>query len=129
MPLRQGYNIVTERIEETESELAALTFFRRVARDEDIETPVTVVGLETLLYNAAEDSRNEVLATLRQVLRGTNSLSAMDAVQFDIDDRIVNDVEFRVRIERSSGGVYLDIGQLFVEEPQPIGATHAVARR
>jgi len=129
MPLHQGYNIVTERVEETESELAALTFFRKAAHDEEIETPITVVGLETLLYNASEDSRGEVLAKLRQVLRGTRSLSSMDAVQFDIDGRIVDDVEFRVRIERSGEGVYLNIGQLFVEEPQPMGATHAVARK
>jgi hypothetical protein len=53
----------------------------------------------------------------------------MDAVQFDIDGRIVDDIEFRVRIERGGEGVYLDISQLFVEEPQPMGATHAVARK
>ncbi len=129
MPLHQGYNIVTERVEEMETETVSLTFFRKAVHDEEIETPIKMVGLETLLYNAAENSRNEVLATLRQVLRGTRSLSAMDAVQFDIDGQIVDDVEFRVRIERSGEGVYFDIGQLFVEEPQPMGATHAVARK
>jgi len=34
-----------------------------------------------------------------------------------------------VRVERSEGGVYLDIGQIFVEKPQPMSATHAVARK
>jgi hypothetical protein len=46
-----------------------------------------------------------------------------------IDGQLVDDVEFRVRIEGSDGGVYLDVGQLFVEEPKPLTATHAVARK
>ncbi|MFC7214302.1 hypothetical protein ACFQO4_09455 [Saliphagus sp. GCM10025334] len=37
---------------ETDSELAALEFFRRAAYDDDIDTPVTVTKLEDLLYNA-----------------------------------------------------------------------------
>lgn len=129
MPLHQGYNLVTDRVAETDSELAALEFFRLAERDADIETPVTVTGMEDLLYNADEEDRGSVLSDLRQILRETGSLKAGDAVQFLIDGQLVDDVEFRVRIERSGEGVYLDVGQLFVEEPKSIGADQAVARK
>ena len=129
MSLRPGYNIVTERVAETDSELAALEFFRKIALDEEIDSPVTVTGLEVLLYNVDESERSDVLHTLRQTIRNTRSLSSMDAVQFVIDGRLVDDVEFRVRIERSGGGVYLDVGQMFVEEPQSVSAAQAVARK
>jgi hypothetical protein len=129
MPLHQGYNVVTDRVAETNSELAALEFFRLAERDADIETPVTVFGMEDLLYNADEDDRGSVLSELRQILRETDSLKAGDAVQFVIDGQLVDDAEFRVRIERSGEGVYLDVGQLFVEEPKSIGADQAVARK
>jgi hypothetical protein len=120
---------VTDRVAETDSELAALEFFRLAERDADIETPVTVTGMEDLLYNADEKDRGSVLSELRQILRETGSLKAGDAVQFLINGQLVDDVEFRVRIERSGEGVYLDIGQLFVEEPKSIGADQAVARK
>lgn len=129
MTLHQGYNLVTEPVADTESEMASLEFFRRLAADEEVSTPITVTGLEDLLYNADEDERGTILSTLRQTLRGSRSLGSMDAVQFVIDGQLVDDVEFRVRVEGSDGGVYLDIGQLFVEEPKPLTATHAVARK
>ena len=129
MPLRPGYNIVTDPVAETDSSLAALEFFRQVANDGDVQTPVTVTGLEDLLYNVVENERNDVVARLRQVLRNSDSLGSMDAVQFPVDGQLVDDVEFRVRIERAEGGVYLDIGQLFVEAPQQLSPTHAVARK
>ncbi|MDS0297540.1 hypothetical protein NDI76_02135 [Halogeometricum sp. S1BR25-6] len=127
--LQPGYNLVTESVAETESELAALEFFRRVAANEDVETPVSVTGLTDLLYDSAEDEREAILGDLRQTLRKSRSLGSMDAVQFILDGRFVDDLEFRVRIERSGDGIYLDIGQMFVEEPQPMSATHAVARK
>ena len=129
MPLHQGYNVVTDRVAETDSELAALEFFRLAERDADIETPVTVTGVEDLLYNADEEERSSILAKLRQILRQTNSLKAGDAVQFLTGGQLVDDVEFRVRIERSGEGIYLDIGQLFVEEPKSLSADQAVARK
>jgi limonene-1,2-epoxide hydrolase len=129
MTLQQGYNIVTDPIADTPSEITALEFFRAVAADDTVETPVTVTGLEDLLYNATEDSRTEIVRELRQVLRKTRSIRSMDAVQFHLDGTIVTDNAFRVRIERSEGGIYLNIGQLFVEEPKPLTATHAVARK
>jgi len=129
MPLHQGYNIVTERVEDTESDLAALEFFRLVVNDTEIPAPVTVTGLEDLLYDIDEADRGEVLTTLRQCLWNSESLSSMDAVQFIIDGRLLDDVEFRVRIERSGEGVYLNVGQLFVEEPQSVNAHQAVARK
>ncbi|MDL0144113.1 hypothetical protein [Halobacterium salinarum] len=129
MTLHQGYNLVTEPVADTDSEMASLEFFRKLAADEEVSTPVTVTGLEDLLYNAEEDERGKILSTLRQTLRSSRSLGSMDAVQFLIDGQLVDDVEFRVRVEGSDGGVYLDLGQLFVEEPKPLTATHAVARK
>ncbi len=120
---------MTGSVTETESELAALEFFRRVAADKNVDTPVSVTGLTDLLYAAAGDEREAILCDLRQTLRQSRSLGSMDAVQFILDGRFVDDLEFRVRIERSGDGVYLDIGQMFVEEPQPMSATHAVARK
>ena len=120
---------MTDRVAETDSELAALEFFRLAERDADIETPVTVTGVEDLLYNADEEERSSILAKLRQILRQTNSLKAGDAVQFLTGGQLVDDVEFRVRIERSGEGIYLDIGQLFVEEPKSLSADQAVARK
>jgi len=129
MALHQGYNLVTEPVADTDSEMASLEFFRMLAADEEVSTPVTVTGLEDLLYNAEEDERGKILSTLRQTLRSSRSLGSMDAVQFLIDGQLVDDVEFRVRVEGSDGGVYLDLGQLFVEEPKPLTASHAVARK
>jgi len=129
MTLHQGYNIVTAPVADTPNELTALEFFRAVAANNSVETPVTVTGLETLLYNATEDSRTEIVKQLRQTLRKTRSIRSMDAVQIHIDGTIVDDNAFRVRIERTEGGIYFDIGQLFVEEPKPLTATHAVARK
>lgn len=129
MTLQQGYNIVTDTVADTPNELTALEFFRAVAADETVATPVTVTGLEDLLYNATEDSRTKIVKELRQTLRQTRSIRSMDAVQLYLDGTIVDDNAFRVRIERSEGGIYLDIGQLFVEEPKPLTATHAVARK
>ncbi len=129
MTLHQGYNIVTAPVADTPNELTALEFFRAVAANNSVETPVTVTGLEALLYNATEDSRTEIMKQLRQTLRKTRSIRSMDAVQIHIDGTIVDDNAFRVRIERTEGGIYFDIGQLFVEEPKPLTATHAVARK
>lgn len=120
---------MTERVAETDSELAALEFFRLAERDADIETPVTVTGVEDLLYNAEEGDRSSVLSELRHILRETDSLKAGDAVQFLIHGQIHDAAEFQVRIERSGKGVYLNVGQLFVEEPKSFGADQAVARK
>ena len=127
--LQPVYNIVTEPVAQTDAELAALEFFRLLAADKNIETPVTVTGLDDLLYNAAEEDRDDILAELRQTLRQSRSLGSMDAVQFIIGGSFVDDVEFRVRVEKSDGGVYLDIGQMFVEEPRLLNAKQAVARK
>ena len=74
MTLHQGYNIVTDPVADTPNELTALEFFRAVAADNPVETPVTVTGLEDLLYNATEDSRAEIVKELRQTLRKTRSI-------------------------------------------------------
>jgi len=129
MSLHQGYNIVTAPITDTPNELTALEFFRVVTADDSVETPVTVSGLENLLYNATEESRSDIVKELRRALRKTQSIRSMDAVQLLLDGTIVDDSAFRVRIERAEGGIYLNIGQLFVEEPKQLSATHAVARK
>ena len=129
MTLHQGYNIVTAPVADTPNNLTALEFFRAVAADNPVETPVTVTGLEDLLYNATEESRTEIIKELRQTLRKTRSIQSMDAVQLHLDGTIVDDNVFRVRVERTEGGIYLDIGQLFVEEPKLLSASHAVARK
>jgi hypothetical protein len=129
MSLLPGYNVVTDRVADTNTELAALEFFRIAKSDGEIETPVTVTGIEDLLYNSIDEDRSEVVAELRRVLRETNSLKAGDAVQFLIDGQLHDAAEFQVRIERSGEGVYLDVGQLFVEEPKSVNADQAVARK
>jgi hypothetical protein len=129
MTLHQGYNLVTEPVADTKSQMAALEFFRKLAGDEEVLTPVTVTGLDDLLRNAEGDERDDVLGSLRLKLRSSRSLTSMDAVQFVIDGHLVDDVEFRVRMEGSDGGIYLNIGRLFVEEPQTISPTQAVARK
>jgi len=127
--LQPGYNIVTERVGDTESEYAILLFLRQVTRDAEFDTPVTVTGLDDLFYDVSETDRSEIISDLRQLFRRSRSFSSADAVQFVMDGQLVDDNAIRVRIERSEGGVYLDVGELFVEEPQPMGPTHAVARK
>ena len=129
MTLHPGYNIVTEEVAETTNEMGALTFFRALAADDEVETPVTVTHLTDLLYNATEDSRSEIIGDLRQVLRQSRSLHTMDAVQFLVDGSIVEDTAMRIRIKRSGEGVYLDLGELFVEEPSRESPVHATARK
>lgn len=129
MALQQGYNIVTERIADTDNELTALEFFRKLAADQPVECPVTVTGIEDLLYNATEVSRSDIVRELQQVLRRTRSIQSMDAVQFYVNGEIVDDNTVRIRIERTQGGVYLNIGQFFVEKPKAMSATHYVARK
>lgn len=120
---------MTDPIADTPNELTALEFFRVVTADDSFETPVTVSGLENLLYNATEESRSDIVKELRQALRKTRSIRSMDAVQLLLDGTIVDDGAFRIRIERAEGGIYLNIGRLFVEEPKQLSATHAVARK
>ena len=129
MSLHPGYNIVTEEIVETPNEMGALTFFRALVADDEIETPVTVTHLPDLLYNATEDSRSEIIGELRQVLRQSQSLHTMEAVQFLVDGSIVEDTAMRIRIMRSGDSVYLDLGELFVEEPSRESPVHATARK
>jgi len=129
MTLQPGYNIVTEAVAETDTERSVIEFFRALARDAEVATPVTVTGLERLLLDTAADDRGAVLARLRGILRDSRSLDSMDAVQFLVEGSIVEDTQVRIRVERRNEGVYLDVGEMFVEEPQRFSATHAVARK
>lgn len=129
MALQPGYNLVTERVAETDSELTVLELFRALKRDASVDSPVTVTQLDRLLVDTIEDEREEVITGLRQVLRQSRSLDSMDAVQFVVDGRFVEDVQFRIRVEYRNEAVYLDVGEMFVEEPQRLSPTHAVARK
>ena len=129
MTLRPGYNIVTEEVEETESEYGALEFFRRLAHGGNVASRTTVTGLEDLLYHADEEDRDEAVSMLRNLLRENISLGSMSAVQFLVDGQIFHDARFRIRIERSGEPVHLNIGEMFVEEPQRLNPEHAVARK
>lgn len=70
MALHQGYNIVTEPMTDTSNELTALEFFRKLAADQPVECPVTVTGLDDLLYNATEDSRTRSFGSYSRFCEG-----------------------------------------------------------
>ena len=129
MSLNAGYNLVTDRVEETEEELPALAFFRRLASDDTLPPRLTVTQLEDLLYEADEHERDEAVRELRGVLRESGSFRGPKAIQFVFDGDLVDDDVFSVRIERGGDAVYLPIGNLFVEEPNLVRAGHAVARK
>ena len=129
MSLQPGYNIVTRRVEGTDREYRALEFLRRAAAAEGIVTPATVTGLEDLLYYVDEEDRDSAVDTLRTVLRRSNAIPTGAVVQVLLDGEIVHDDRFRLRFEREGEPVYLAIGELFVEEPQRLSASHAVARK
>jgi hypothetical protein len=129
MSLNAGYNLVTERIEDTEEELPALAFFRRLANDGTLPPRLTVTRLEDLLYETDADERDEAVRELRDVLRESGSFRGPKAVQFVFDGDLVDDDVFSVRVERGGDAVYLPVGNLFVEEPRVVEAGHAVARK
>ncbi|WP_143095829.1 hypothetical protein [Natronobacterium haloterrestre] len=129
MSLNAGYNLVTDRIEDTKEELPALAFFRRLATDGSLPPRLTVTGLEDLLHETDEDELNEGVRELRDVLRESGSFRGPKAVQFVFDGDLVDDDVFTVRIERGGDAVYLPVGNLFVEEPRVVGPGHAVARK
>lgn len=129
MSLNAGYNLVTERIEDTEEELPALAFFRRLASNGKLPPRLTVTRLEDLLYETEEDELDNAIRELRDVLRESGSFRGPKAVQFVFDGELVDDDVFSVRIERGGEAVYLPVGNLFVEEPRVVAAEHAVARK
>ena len=129
MSLNAGYNLVTERVEDTEEELPALAFFRRLANDGTLPPRLTVTRLEDLLYETDADELDEAARKLRDVLRESGSFRGPKAVQFVFDGDLVDDDVFSVRVERGGDAVYLPVGNLFVEEPRVVEAGHAVARK
>ena len=129
MSLNAGYNLVTERVEDTEEELPALAFFRRLANDGTFPPRLTVTRLEDLLYETDADELDEAARKLRDVLRESGSFRGPKAVQFVFDGDLVDDDVFSVRVERGGDAVYLPVGNLFVEEPRVVEAGHAVARK
>lgn len=129
MSLHAGYNLVSAPIEETDEEIPALAFFRRLAGEGSLPSRVTVTGLEDLLYRVDADELDDAVRDLRDVLRESGSFRGPQAVQFVFDGDLVDDDVFTVRIERGGEAVYLPVGNLFVEEPNLVVPGHAVARK
>ena len=129
MSLNAGYNLVTDRIEDTEEELPALAFFRRLANGETLPPRLTVTQVEDLLYEADTNELDDAVRELRDVLRESGSFRGPKAVQFVFDGDLVDDDVFTVRIERDGDAIYIPVGNLFVEEPRLIETGHAVARK
>jgi hypothetical protein len=129
MALNAGYNLVTDPVEDTDEELPALAFFRRLSGEESLPSRITVTGLEDLLYYGDDEERDEIVRELRDILRESGSFSGPQAVQFVFDGELVNDDVFSVRIEKDGSVIYLPVGNLFVEEPGVVAAGHAVARK
>lgn len=129
MTLRPGYNIVTEPIDSTDTELGALEFFRKAANNDPLPNRVTVTGLEDLLFHAEPDERPSIVSELMMILRNTDSVTHMTAVQFVIDGQLSPSDRFQIRIERQGEAEILDIGEIFVDEPELITPDHAVATK
>lgn len=129
MTLNAGYNLVMDRVEDTEEEFPALAFFRQLASDGSLPPRLTVTHLEDLLYEADEDKRDEAVRKLRDVLRESGSFRGPKAIQFVFNGELVGDDVFSVRVERGGDAVYLPVGNLFVEEPRVVSRGHAVARK
>jgi hypothetical protein len=125
--LQQGYNLVTERVEETDGEMPALAFFRELAGGNVAADRLTVTGLDDLVYRA--DDYDEAIRGLRGVLRDVGAFGGPKAVQFVVDGELVDDDILTVRTERGGDPVYLPLGNLFVDEPEFQSGTHAVARK
>ena len=129
MSLQAGYNLVTDPVEDTHESVPALAFFRRLAGGGPLSNRITVTGLEDLLYQTDDDELDAAVRELRDVLRETGSFRGPQAIQFLFEGDLVDDDVFTVRIERSGEGVYLPVGNLFVEEPKVVSPHHAVARK
>lgn len=127
MALRPGYNIVTEPVEDTDSELGALDFLRKAAADEELPDRVTVTGLDDLLFHS--EDRGTVTRILMQVLRNSASITHLSAVQFVIDGQLSPAERFQVRIERQGEPTIIDLGEIFVDEPELISPDHAIAAK
>lgn len=129
MTLQPGYNLVTDRVGETDANLGALGFFRRVAHDRSVPNRVTVTGLDTLLYAVADAERAAAVDHLRATLRETDSLGGPQVVQFVVDGRLVDADRLSVDVDGDRGRAELPVGDLFVERPRQVAATQFVARK
>ena len=129
MALQQRYNIVSDPEDEGLPEMGALQFFRAVAADEDLPARLTVTGLDRLLLHLDDDERNMCLADLQQVLLRSSSFEPHSVVQFVVNARLVHDDYFRLGIEHGGENRYLNVGEIFIAEPQLVSASHFVARK
>jgi len=129
MTLQPGYNLVTDPVEDLSDEYGALEFFRAVATDEDLPPRLTVTGLAELLYYAAPDNRDAAISYLRNVLRDSNSIGQFTAVQFVIDGRLSPADRFQIQMDRQGETIVIDVGELFVAEPEMESANHAHAQK
>lgn len=126
--LQPGYNLVTDHVTETETELDALAFLRRLAADDQLPDRVTVTGLEDLLA-AVEKSEREAAVEELQLIFRNGSLSPNQAVQFSFDGSLMDDDTVTLAVKHDGERVYLPVGDAFVERPRREGPTHFVARK
>jgi hypothetical protein len=129
MPLKPGYNLVTEPVGETTGEYGALEFFRVAAADEDLPPRLTVTNLAELLYYVAPDNRAAAISQLRNILRNSGSIGQFTAIQFVIDGRLSPADRFQIQMDRQGDTIVLDVGELFVAEPEMLSANHAHAQK
>lgn len=126
MSLKPGFNLVTQMEEETDADYGALEFLRVIRNNAEIPGRVTVTGIDNLLYNAEAEDRADVIGIVRRTLRESKSIDQFTAVQFLIDGQFSSADRFQIRIERRGNAEIIDIGELFVGEPERISPTHAV---
>ena len=129
MSLYQRYNIVADPLEDGLPELGALQFFRAVAADKDLSTKLTVRGLERLLLYIDAEERNATIGDLQQVLLRSGSFEPHSVVQFVVDAGLIHDDCFRLRIEHGGEPHYINVGEMFIAEPQLMSASHFVAQK
>lgn len=126
--LQPGYNLVTERTDETEAELGALTYLRRLAAADPLPDRVTVTGLDDLLVAVDEAEREAAIEELRRTLR-ERSLSPNQVVQFTFDGSLMDDDVVTLAVDNGGETVYLPLGDAFVERPRREGATRFVSSK
>jgi hypothetical protein len=126
--LQPGYNLVTERTDETEAELGALKYLRRLAAADPLPDRVTVTGLDDLLVAVDEAEREAAIEELRRTLR-ERSLSPNQVVQFTFDGSLMDDDVVTLAVDNGGETVYLPLGDAFVERPRREGATRFVSSK
>lgn len=110
MKLKHGFNIVEKEFEPFENSSTILEFLGKIRRKEQLPSRITVIGLDILLSNSANN--NEMVEYIRNILRNgqSNGLIRPNAViQFKIDGKISKDTSTKIKVKND----YIDIESLF----------------